>query len=89
MSLAQQILLQIILIAINAFFAATEIAVVSLNTTKLKKMAEDGDKYAPKLLKMAENPTLLSLQTTSQSTSDRFSRRSAFPQAYPGRFRLS
>ena len=57
MSLAQQILLQIILIAINAFFAATEIAVVSLNTTKLKKMAEDGDKYAPKLLKMAENPT--------------------------------
>ena len=57
MSLAQQILLQIILIAINAFFAATEIAVVSLNTTKLKKMAEEGDKYAPKLLKMAENPT--------------------------------
>ena len=57
MSLAQQILLQIILIAINAFFAATEIAVVSLNTTKLKKMAEDGDRYAPRLLKMAENPT--------------------------------
>ena len=57
MSLAQQILLQVILIAINAFFAATEIAVVSLNTTKLKKMAEDGDRYAPRLLKMAENPT--------------------------------
>ncbi len=57
MSLAQQILLQIILIMINAFFAATEIAVISLNTTKLKKLAEDGDKYAPRLLKMAENPS--------------------------------
>ena len=52
MSLAQQILLQVILIMINAFFAATEIAVISLNTTKLKKLAEDGDKYAPRLLKM-------------------------------------
>ncbi len=57
MSLAQQILLQIILIMINAFFAATEIAVISLNTTKLRKLAEDGDKYAPRLLKMAENPS--------------------------------
>ena len=57
MSLAQQILLQIILIAINAFFAATEIAVISLNTTKLKKLADDGDKYAPRLLRMAENPS--------------------------------
>ena len=57
MSLAQQILLQIILILINAFFAATEIAVISLNTTKLKKLADDGDKYAPRLLKMAENPS--------------------------------
>ena len=57
MSLAQQILLQIILIMINAFFAATEIAVISLNTTKLKKLADDGDKYAPRLLKMAENPS--------------------------------
>ena len=57
MSLAQQILLQIILIMINAFFAATEIAVISLNTTKLKKLADDGDRYAPRLLKMAENPS--------------------------------
>ena len=57
MSLSQQILLQIILILINAFFAATEIAVISLNTTKLRKMADDGDKYAPRLLKMAENPS--------------------------------
>ena len=57
MSLFQQILLQVILILINAFFAATEIAVISLNTTKLRKLAEEGDRYAPRLLRMAENPS--------------------------------
>nr|WP_303008874.1 hypothetical protein [uncultured Anaerostipes sp.] len=33
-----QLLLQIILIFLNAFFAMTEIAVISLNGAKLKKM---------------------------------------------------
>ena len=46
-----------ILILINAFFAATEIAVVSLNTTKLKKLTEEGNKTAKKLLKLVEEPT--------------------------------
>ena len=55
MTLFQQILLQIILILLNAFFAATEIAVISLNRNKLEKMAEDGDRKAPKLLKLTEN----------------------------------
>ena len=39
-----QILLQVVLIALNAFFAATEIAVISLNPGKLRKMMEEGDK---------------------------------------------
>ena len=56
-SVPQQIILQVILILINAFFAATEIAVVSLNTTKLKKLAEDGDKTANRLLRLVEEPT--------------------------------
>nr|WP_183773635.1 hemolysin family protein [Catenibacillus scindens] len=56
-SVPQQILLQVILILINAFFAATEIAVVSLNSNKLKKMMEDGDKTAGRLLKLVEEPT--------------------------------
>ena len=56
-SVPQQILLQVILILINAFFAATEIAVVSLNTTKLKKQAEEGDKTAARLVKLVEEPT--------------------------------
>lgn len=55
-SVPQQIILQVILILINAFFASTEIAVISLNTTKLKKMSEEGDKTAKRLLKLVEEP---------------------------------
>ncbi|MBE7012231.1 MAG: HlyC/CorC family transporter, partial [Ruminococcaceae bacterium] len=39
------------------FFAATEIAVISLNEKKVKARAEDGDKKANKMLKMIEEPT--------------------------------
>lgn len=56
-SLPRQILIQAILILLNAFFAATEIAVVSLNANKLRKQVEEGDKKAAKLLKMVENPS--------------------------------
>lgn len=52
-----QLVLQFVLILINAFFAATEIAVVSLNTAKLKSDAEDGHKWAVRLLKLTEAPT--------------------------------
>ena len=55
-SVPKQLLIQAILIALNAFFAAMEIAVISLNTTKLKRLVEEGDKKAGKLLSMAENP---------------------------------
>lgn len=56
-SVPRQLLLQLILILCNAFFAATEIAVISLNINKLKKLEEDGDKKAGKLLKMAIDPS--------------------------------
>ena len=52
-----ELLLQVVLIGLNAFFAATEIAVVSLNATKLKKLEEEGDKRAKRLLKMVETPS--------------------------------
>lgn len=55
--IVQQLLLQLVLILLNAFFAATEIAVISLNEKKLKARAESGDKKAGKMLKMIENPT--------------------------------
>lgn len=53
----KQILLQIILVALNAFFAATEIAVISLNEKKVRALAEDGNKKAVKMLKIIEEPT--------------------------------
>ncbi|EDM97768.1 hypothetical protein BACCAP_04243 [Pseudoflavonifractor capillosus ATCC 29799] len=50
-------LLQLILILVNAYFAATEIAVISLNENVLRREAEEGDKKAAKLLKIVEAPT--------------------------------
>lgn len=55
--LVGQLLLQIVLIGINGFFAATEIAVLSLNTNKLKRLAEHGDKHAGRLLKIVNEPS--------------------------------
>ena len=52
-----QLVLQAVLIAINAFFASAEIAVVSVNDAKLEKMAEEGDKRAKKLVKLTSQPT--------------------------------
>ena len=52
-----QIILLVILIFINAFFAMSEIAVVSLNDNKIKKMAEDGHKKAKKIVKLTKNPS--------------------------------
>lgn len=51
-----QLLLQVVLIGINAFFASTEIAVISLNSNKLRRQAEEGDKKAEQMLKMVDKP---------------------------------
>ncbi len=50
------LILQVVLILVNAFFAMTEIAVISLSPSKLKKLVEEGDKKAKKLLKLVEEP---------------------------------
>ena len=55
-SVPRQLLIQAIFIAINAIFAALEMAMVSLSTTRLKMLEEEGDKAAIRLLKMLENP---------------------------------
>ncbi len=57
MDIFKQLLLQLVLILINAFFAATEIAVISLNAKKVEAQAEEGNKKAAKMLKMIEDPT--------------------------------
>ena len=56
-SIPSQLLLQAILILVNAFFAATEIAVLSLNATQLEKKAEKGEKTAKRLLKLTQEPS--------------------------------
>ena len=54
-SVVLQLLVLLLLILLNAFFAASEIAIISLNDNKIKKMAEDGHKPAKKLLKLTKN----------------------------------
>ncbi|MBQ9961615.1 MAG: HlyC/CorC family transporter [Firmicutes bacterium] len=49
-------ILLIILIAVNAAFAAAEIAVISMNDTKMKKMADSGDKRAQRLIALTDQP---------------------------------
>lgn len=50
-----KILLLFVLIFINAFFAMSEIALISLNDTKIERMAEDGHKKAKLVLKLTSN----------------------------------
>ncbi len=52
-----QIVVIIILILLNAFFAATEIAFISLNDAKIDKQAKEGNKKAKKIKEMLINPS--------------------------------
>ncbi|MDD2361503.1 MAG: hemolysin family protein [Oscillospiraceae bacterium] len=54
-NLIAQLILLLVLIFVNAFFAASEIAVISLNDNKIRKMAEDGHKKAQQVLKLTSN----------------------------------
>ena len=55
-SIIQMILLQLILILLNAVFACAEIAIISINDNKLAKMASEGDKRAIRLEKLTSQP---------------------------------
>ncbi len=55
-SIGLMILLQVVLISLNAFFACAEIAVISMNDTKLSRMAADGDKRAIRLARLTSEP---------------------------------
>ena len=50
------LLIQVVLIILNAIFASAEIAVLSVNETKLAKMAEDGNKKAKRLRRLTSQP---------------------------------
>ena len=49
------VVVQIVLIALNAVFAGAEIAVISVNDAKLKKLAEEGNKRAKRLLSLTKD----------------------------------
>lgn len=51
------LLVQVILIALNAIFASAEIAVLSVKETKLEKMAEEGNKKAIRLTHLTSEPS--------------------------------
>ena len=52
-----QIIILAILILVNAFFAATEIAFISLNDAKIDKQVKEGNKKAKQISKMLKNPS--------------------------------
>ncbi len=52
-----QLIILIILIALNAFFAASEIAFISLNDAKIERQAKEGNKKAKQIEKMIKSPS--------------------------------
>ena len=55
-NLTGQIILQAVLIAMNAIFACAEIAVISMSGNRLDKLAGDGDKRALRLARLTNQP---------------------------------
>ena len=76
------IIISVLLIFVNGFFSASEMALVTLNDAKLKIMADDGNIKAKRILKLLSQPTrfLASVQVgvtlagflTSAVAADRF-----------------
>ena len=52
-----QLTVLLVLILLNAYFAATEIAFISLNDAKIEKQAKEGNKKARQIEKMLKNPS--------------------------------
>jgi putative hemolysin len=56
-SILGPLILQVILISVNAVFASAEIAVISMNDNRMAKMAAEGDKRAIKLSRLTLQPS--------------------------------
>ena len=52
-----KIVMLFVLVLVNAFFAMSEIAIISLKDTLIDKLAEEGDKKAKQIQKLTENPS--------------------------------
>ena len=57
MNILFSILLQVILISLNAIFACAEIATISVNEAKINKLISENNKNAKTLKKLTENPS--------------------------------
>lgn len=55
-SIGVLLLIQVVLIALNAIFASAEIAVLSVSETKLERMAEQGNRRAARLTRLTSEP---------------------------------
>ena len=55
-SIGTLLLIQVVLIALNAIFASAELAVLSINETKLERLALQGNKRAKRLCKLTREP---------------------------------
>ncbi|MEG1886640.1 MAG: hemolysin family protein [Oscillospiraceae bacterium] len=56
-SIILKLVVLLVLILVNAFFAMSEMAIITLNDNKVRKLAEEGHKGAIKVLKLTENPS--------------------------------
>ena len=56
-SIISQLVIMLILILINAFFAASEMALVSVDDHRMGERAENGDRKAKRILKLMEDPS--------------------------------
>ncbi|WP_279161134.1 hemolysin family protein [Thomasclavelia cocleata] len=56
-SITLQLVLIVILTLINAYFAASEMAIVSVNKNKIRRLSEEGNKKAKLVEKLLEQPT--------------------------------
>ena len=56
-NMISRLIVLVILIGINAFFASTEIAFISLNDAKVEKQAKEGNKKAKQIRKMLKEPS--------------------------------
>lgn len=56
-NIGAQILILVVLTLVNAFFACAEMAMVSVNKTKVRKLAEDGKSSAKLVLRFLDEPT--------------------------------
>jgi putative hemolysin len=71
MELLKFVIIQVVFIALAAFFSASETAVISLDDTKLRRQAADGDKISARLLKMLNDGVVTSEDGSVKSTTSR------------------